>query len=276
MTETKRDVSHDTYDSSGRVEVVEESRDGRNTRDGALGQVDWAEADDTIDTREASGLGGGTERLRGDSEATVGDLECRCEKGVYALEGKGSNVQLRSSQFQKRNPSRRTRRRCGQCWCHQKPWCRRQPRKSRLTSVHRIRERTELKAHPKVGRTGVNDEVESLGANLNSSDVGNILVDGRAGAGALLNTAVLGVVVGDAGLVALDDGLGRDGLATGALADGESGALLVGCGGSSNEGGDRGSDGELGDADHDSRLVVDGKRGAGELGWAERAPLYRR
>lgn len=62
------------YNSFGRVEVVDEGGDGRNTRDGALSQVDWAEADDTIDVVETGCLGGGAEGLRGHSEATVGNL----------------------------------------------------------------------------------------------------------------------------------------------------------------------------------------------------------
>jgi hypothetical protein len=61
-------------DGALRVQVVKECRHQIRVRDGALSEVVWADAENAIDTAEARGCGGDTDRLRCDGEAGVRDL----------------------------------------------------------------------------------------------------------------------------------------------------------------------------------------------------------
>jgi hypothetical protein len=62
-----------THDRSLRVQVVHESRDRIGVGDGSLRQVNWTEADDTINAIESRSRGGRAKGLRRYSQAGVRD-----------------------------------------------------------------------------------------------------------------------------------------------------------------------------------------------------------
>ena len=63
-------------DGTLRLEVVRESRDSGRARDGALGEVYWTKADDTINAAEARRRRGRADRLGCDRKTGVCDLVC--------------------------------------------------------------------------------------------------------------------------------------------------------------------------------------------------------
>ena len=98
----------ETYDCALAVKVVHEGGNLSNTADSVLSKDDGAEADNSVDTREAARRRRRTDTLSSDSQTTVGDLRDLFKRTIHErLSGQSLHVPKQFSRYQRLNPSRR-------------------------------------------------------------------------------------------------------------------------------------------------------------------------